>query len=50
MMFSYTVSNAANEAEEEQKKYDRIIKIHNNILRCIKKSYYNKSSDENIDE
>lgn len=50
MMFKYTVSNADNEAKEEQKKYDRIIKIHNNILRCIKKSYYNKSSEENNDE
>ncbi|MEZ3453346.1 MAG: hypothetical protein K1W17_03145 [Oscillospiraceae bacterium] len=50
MMFKDTVSNAANEAKEEKKKYDRIIKVHNDILRYLKKFYNGKSSEENTTE
>lgn len=50
LMFKDTVSNAANEAKEEEKKYDRIIKIHNDILRYLKKCYDNKSYEEDTTE
>lgn len=50
IMFKDTVSNAADEAKEEKKKYDRIIKAHNDILRYLKKCYDDKSSEENTIE